>query len=88
LFRAVPDSWWEGQGITLRDLPTTFGVVNLRAQRAPSCAMVDMTLTGPAPGRITFRYPGVKQAQADGKRCQIQNDVISASTMNSLVIDF
>ncbi len=24
LFRAVPDAWWEGDGITLRDLPTSF----------------------------------------------------------------
>lgn len=88
LFRAVPDSWWECEGITLRDLPTTFGVVNLRAQRGPSRVTVDMTLTGPAPERITFRYPGVKQARADGKRCEIENDVISASTLNRLVIDF
>jgi hypothetical protein len=88
LFRAVPDSWWLGEGITLRDLPTTFGVVNLRAQRGPSCAVVDMTLRGPAPERITFRYPGVKRARADGTRCEIENDVISASTLNRLVIDF
>jgi hypothetical protein len=88
LFRAVPDSWWEGDGITLRDLPTTYGIVNLRAQRGRSCATVDMTLTGPAPERITIRYPGVKQAQADGKRCEIKNNVISVSALNRLVIDF
>ncbi len=88
LFRAVPDSWWEGDGITLRDLPTTFGVVNLRAQRGPTCVTVDMTLTGPAPERITFRYPGVNQALADGKRCEIENDVISMSVLSRLVIDF
>ena len=33
LFRAVPDAWWEGEGITLHELPTTFGTANLRAQR-------------------------------------------------------
>jgi hypothetical protein len=88
LFRAVPDSWWEGDGITLRELPTTFGLVDLRAQRGPSCAMVEMRLTGPAPERITFRYPGAHQARADGTRCQIENDVISVSALNRLVIDF
>ena len=36
LFRAVPDAWWEGEGITLRDLPTSFGVANLRARRGHS----------------------------------------------------
>ena len=33
LFRAVPDAWWEGEGITLHELPTAFGTANLRAQR-------------------------------------------------------
>lgn len=88
LFRAVPDNWWDGEGITLRELPTTFGAVNLRAQRGRSSAVVEMTLTGPAPERITFRYPRVKQAQVDGKPCAIHNDVISASSMNRLLIDF
>jgi hypothetical protein len=26
LLRAVPDAWWAGEGITLRDLPTSFGM--------------------------------------------------------------
>ena len=88
LFRAVPDRWWGGEGITLRELPTTFGTVNLRAKRGPSCATVELTITGPAPEQITFRYPGVKQARADGRLCKIDNDVISGSSMNRLVIDF
>jgi hypothetical protein len=88
LFRAVPDAWWDGEGITLRELPTNFGLVNLRAERRQSRATVEMTLTGPAPERITFRYPGAKKAQADGWPCEIHNDVISASSLNRLVIDF
>ena len=88
LFRAVPDGWWEGQEITLRELPTTFGAVNLRAQREQSRAMVELTLTGPAPEQITFRYPGIKQAQVDGRPCEIHDDVISASKLNRLVINF
>lgn len=88
LFRAVPDSWWEGEGITLRELPTNFGVVDLRAQRGPTCATVEITLTGPAPERITFRYPGAKQAEADGSPCAIENDVISVSSLDRLVINF
>ncbi len=50
--------------------------------------MVEMTLTGPAPEQITFRYPGVKQARADGKRCEIEKDVISVLALTRLVIDF
>ena len=88
LFRAVPDSWWEGEGITLHELPTTFGIANLRARRDQSHATVDLTLTGPAPERITFRYPGAKQARADGRPCDIHGDVISAPNLNRLVIDF
>jgi hypothetical protein len=88
LFRAVPDHWWDGEGITLRELPSTFGVINLRAQRRASCIILEMALTGPAPEKITIRYPGAKQAQADGRACEIRNDVIFASSLNRLVIDF
>jgi F5/8 type C domain len=88
LFRAVPDTWWEGEGITLRDLPTAFGTANLKARRDRSRATVELTLTGPAPERITFRYPGAKQAHADGRLCSIHGDVISAPNVNRLLIDF
>jgi hypothetical protein len=88
LFRAVPDAWWEGGGITLHELPTAFGNANLRARRGQSQAIIDLALTGPAPERITLRYPGAKQAQADGKPCDIHGDVISAANLNQLVIDF
>jgi hypothetical protein len=88
LFRAVPDSWWKGEGITLRDLPTSFGVAKLAARRSPSQATIDLTLTGPAPDRITLRYPGAKRARADGQQCDIHGEVIFAPNMNRLVIDF
>lgn len=88
LFRAVPDAWWEDEGIALHQLPTTFGVVNLKAQRSRSQAIVELALTGVAPDRITFRYPGAKRAHADGKRCEIHRNVISAPDFNRLVIDF
>jgi hypothetical protein len=88
LFRAVPDSWWEGQGITLRDLPTGFGIANLVARRGQSEATIDLALTGPVPERITVRYPGEKQAQADGKPCVIHGDLILAPNLDRLVIDF
>ena len=67
LFRAAPEAWWDNNGVTLSDLPTAFGAVNLRARRSRSQATVDLTLSGPAPERITFRYPGAKRASADGK---------------------
>ena len=78
LFRAVPDAWWEGEGITLRDLPTAFGIASLEARRDQSRAVIVLALSGPAPDRITIRYPGAKQARADGKPCEIHGDVISA----------
>jgi hypothetical protein len=88
LFRAVPDAWWEGEGITLHELPTAFGTANLKAQRGASRATIELALTGPAPGRITFRYPGAKQAHADTVPCDIQGDIISAPNLSRLVIDF
>jgi len=88
LFRAVPDAWWDGEGITLRDLPTRFGVVNLSARRDSAQATVELALTGPPPARITLRYRGAKRAHADGKPCEIHDDVISAPSMKRMVIDF
>ncbi len=88
LFRAVPDAWWEGEGITLHELPTAFGTLNLRAQRSASRATIELALTGSAPDRITFRYPGAKQARADGAPCGIHGDIISAPNLRRLVIDF
>ena len=88
LFRAVPDAWWEGEAIRLRELPTSFGVVNLVARRNASWATVDLTLTGPAPERVTIRYPGARQARADGRLCEIHHGVICAPNLYRLVIDF
>ena len=88
LFRAVPDAWWEGEGIALTDLPTAFGVASLKARRARSRAVIELSLSGPSPDQITLRYPGAKQAQADGRPCDILGDVISAPNLNRLEIDF
>jgi hypothetical protein len=88
LFRAVPDGWWAGEGITLNDLPTAFGVANLRAQRGRRRTTVDLTLTGPAPERILIRYPGAKHARADGSPCDIHADVITTKIWRRLEIDF
>ena len=88
LFRAVPDSWWDGVGITLRDLPTAFGLVNLRANRTRSQATVKLSLSGSQPERVTFRYPMAKRARADGRPCEIASDVVSGPCFSRLVIDF
>jgi hypothetical protein len=88
LFRAVPDRWWVGEGITLKDLPTAFGVANLRARRARRRVMVDLSLTGPAPKRILVRYPGAKLARADGSPCDIRAGVIATGNWSRLEIDF
>ena len=60
LFRAVPDAWWEGDGITLHDLPTSFGVANLEARRGQFQATIDLALTGPAPERDHAAVSGRK----------------------------
>jgi hypothetical protein len=88
LFRAVPDGWWAGEGITLNGLPTAFGSANLKAHRGPSRAVIELAVSGPAPDRITVRYPGAKQARADGRPCDIHGDVISAPNLNRLEIDY
>jgi hypothetical protein len=87
LFRAVPDAWWKGDGISLHDLPTHFGTVNLKAQRHAAQATVELTLAGPAPDTITVRYPGAKQAHADGRPCDIKADVITSPNLSRLVIE-
>jgi hypothetical protein len=88
LFRAVPDAWWNGEGISLNELPTTFGTANLRARRDHSRATIELSLTGPAPERITVRYPGARRAQVDGRPCHIDADVIVAPSFGLLLIDF
>jgi hypothetical protein len=88
LFRAVPDAWWGGEGISLNELPTSFGRANLRARRDRSRATIELALTGPMPERITLRYPGAKHAQADGRPCAIDGDVISAPSFRRMEIDF
>jgi hypothetical protein len=88
LFRAVPDAWWDGEGIILRDLPTAFGIANLRARRDKSRATIQLSLTGPEPERISFRYPGAKQARADEKPCDIRGEAIWARSLQTLVIEF
>jgi hypothetical protein len=88
LFRAVPDSWWAGDGIALNDLPTAFGVANLTARRGRRRTTVDLSFTGPAPGRILVRYPGAKHVRADGSPCEIQGDVIATKNWSRLEIDF
>ena len=88
LFRAVPDDWWATGAITLRDLPTTFGTLNLKAVRDSKQVCVDLALTGPAPDNITFRYPGVRKAHADGQPCTVDGDVVTTTNFRRLVIDF
>ena len=87
LFRAVPDAWWQGDGIILHDLPTAFGVVNLKARRRASRITVDLSLTGPAPKRIAVRCPGAVRARADGASCAIEGDIVAAGNFSRLAID-
>lgn len=86
LFRAVPDAWWEGEGIALNGLPSGFGTVDLKARRDGARVTVDLSLTGPAPERIVLRYPGARQAHADGNPCEIDGDLIKAPNLSRLVI--
>ena len=86
LFRAVPDAWWDGEGIHLQALPTAFGIADLRARRTAAGLVVDLSLSGPLPDRITVRCPLVKQAEADGLPCDVHGDVISTRPFTRLVI--
>ncbi|MGD9656442.1 MAG: discoidin domain-containing protein [Methylocystis sp.] len=88
LFRAVPDEWWEADGIRLQKLPTTFGVIDLRARRENSTATVELALTGPSPERVTIRYPSARRALADGRPCEIDGDVITCACFSTLLIDY
>ena len=87
LFRAAPDSWWEGEGIRLQELPTAFGAVNLRARRSGSRTTVELELSGPPPERIVLRHPGANSACADGKPCDIEGDMIFSTNFSRLIID-
>ncbi|MBU3890831.1 discoidin domain-containing protein [Methylosinus sp. KRF6] len=88
LFRGAPDHWWDGEGITLRNLPTAFGVVDLLACRTKSRATIELASAGPPPERVTIRFPGAKRACADGQSCVIDGDVISSANFSRMVIDF
>jgi hypothetical protein len=89
LFRATPDAWWDGEGITLRNLPTAFGITNLRATRQGSRATVELSLAGGlAPERILVRCPGARRALADGKACVISGDFVLTANLSHLVVDF
>ena len=67
LFRGAPDAWWENGGVTLSDLPTAFGVVNLRARRDRSQATVDLALSGP---RARTDHVPLSRRQAGSRRRQ------------------
>jgi hypothetical protein len=86
LFRAVPDAWWAGEGIALRELPTAFGTANLTAWREGERVTVELSLSGPAPERVVVRYPGAKRAEADGRECVIEGDWVIAGGFGTLAI--
>jgi len=87
LFRAVPDTWWNGDGIALNGAPTAFGLLTLRARRTETGARVELDLSGPAPERVVLRYPGAKRAWADGRVCEIDQDTMTAPCWRDLVIE-
>lgn len=87
LLRAVPEAWWAGDGIALRELPTCFGMLNLTARRDSARVTVELSLSGKPPAAITLRYPGAKRAEADGKPCAIEDGLIRAPCFQRLVIE-
>jgi hypothetical protein len=88
LFRAKPESWWQGRGIHLHDLPTAFGLANVTAKRRGSRATIELGLTGPSPERITVRCPGAQRALADRAPCAIDSDIVSAPLFKRMDIEF
>lgn len=87
LLRAVPDHWWHGQGIELNQLPTLFGTVNLKAQRLLNRVTIELQLEGPAPEKVTVRYPGAQLAYADGKPVEINDSLITTPLFKTLEIE-
>ena len=94
LFRAVPDAWWDGEGIVLRNLPTAFGgKLQLAARRDATRVTVELAFEfvcgGAAPESIVVRYPGAKRALADDdKICAIEGDCIRAPYFSRLSIEY
>ena len=88
LFRAVPTPGGRGKALRCMICRRCSASPIYTARRTHSQATVDLELTGPAPERITFRYPGAKHAQADGRRCDIRDDVVSGPNFRRLVVDF
>ena len=88
LFRTVPDGWWNGDGIALRDLPTGFGLLNLSARRDARRISIELSLTGPRPNLVVIRHPGAKRAEADGQDSLIEGDLIRTPHFNHMVIEY
>ena len=88
LLRAVPAQWWDGDGIVLNELPTSFGTLDLVARRGTGRVTIELALSGPAPELIVVRYPGVRRASADGQSCDMIGDLVHAPSFRSMVIDF
>jgi len=80
------DAWWEGEGITLHELPTVFGAANLRARRLKSRVIVELALTD-RPQRITVRYPGAKRLKR-WKAMRLRRRCNLVAEFQRLLIDF
>ena len=88
LFCAVPDCGGGTKASGSRDLPTAFGLAKVIAKRRGSRATIELGLTGPAPERVTVRYPGAQRALADGAPCAIDDDIVSAPIFTRMTIEF
>lgn len=86
LLRAVPEHWWEGEGIRLDGLPSAFGTVYLQARRTATQVTVELSLSGPEPEQILVRCPGARRAHADGSLCEIDGALIRTRNFARLVI--
>jgi len=83
----VPEAWWAGDGIALRELPTCFGMLNLTARRDGKGIAVELSLSGKPPAAVTLRYAGARRAEADGAACAIEDGLIRAPCFKRLVIE-
>ena len=88
LFRGAPDAWWDNGGVTLRDLPTGFGAVSLRARRGRFAGHGRPLSDGSRARTDHVPLSGRQRARADGKPCDIHGDVIMAPNLSRLVVDF
>ena len=89
LFRAVPEAWWNGEGITLHELADGLSARQSEGSARPIPGDRRSGVDGPA--RRTESPSDIPEASElvrTGGHARSSGDVISAPNLKRLVIDF